>query len=372
VGDYATETFEIGNAKVTSQEFGVGVEATSTEGVMGVGYRSNEAIVAVPGAGTYPNLVDTMVSEGLIASRTYSLYLDDIDDSLGNILFGGVDTDKFSGTLSTFPINTDSTGVASQFVITLTGLSVTAPGSSASGVGSSSLYPLSVLLDSGSSYMSLPSSMVTSIASAMGASYSSTLGGYILSNCDQQYSSGTLDFFFSGFEIKVPYSEFIVNPTATDGSFFKYNNGENVCMIGAIAGSSQQTAVLGDTFLRSAYVVYDLDNQEISLGQTVFNATSSNIQAIPSGKNAVPSASAVANPTTLTLGSNVSPNNIPNGETPTGTGGSIGGATSTGGSGSGSGSSSAASGMGLHGTETTLVMGLSTCMGVLLGAYLAF
>lgn len=366
-GDYAKETFQIGNAKVTGQEFGVGVEATSTEGVMGVGFPSNEAIVATAGQGTYPNLVDTMVSQGLIASRTYSLYLDDIDDSVGNILFGGVDTDKFSGTLSTFPINTDSTGVASQFVITLSGLSVTAPGSSTSGVGSSSLYPLSVLLDSGSSYMSLPSEMVTSIASAMGASYSNTLGGFILPNCDQQYSSGTLDFFFSGFELKVPYSEFIVNPTATDGTFFKYNSGENVCMIGAIPGSSQQIAVLGDTFLRSAYVVYDLDNQEISLGQTVFNATSSNIQAIPSGKNAVPSATAVSNPTTLTLGSNLSPSDIPNGQTPTGTGGSIGGATGTG----GSGSSSGASAMGLFGTGTTLVMTLSTCIGVLLGVCLA-
>jgi len=345
----------------------VGVEATSTEGVMGVGFPSNEAIVASPGEGTYPNLVDTMLSQGLIASRTYSLYLDDIDDSVGNILFGGVDTDKFSGTLSTFPINTDSTGVASQFVVTLSGLSVTPPGGSASGVGTSSLYPLSVLLDSGSSYMSLPSEMVTSIASAMGASYSNTLGGYILPNCDQQYSSGTLDFFFSGFELKVPYSEFIVNPTATDGTFFQYNNGQDVCMIGAIPGSSQQIAVLGDTFLRSAYVVYDLDNQEISLGQTVFNATSSNIEAIPSGKNAVPSATPVANPTTLTLGSNLSPSDIPNGETPTGTGGSIGGATGAG----GSGSSSDASRMGLYGTGTTLVMTVSTCMGVLLGVCLA-
>jgi len=246
------------DAKVTNMQFGVGIDATSTEGVMGVGFRSNEAILQFAGASSYPNLVDQMVSQNLINSRTYSLFLDDISASAGNILFGGVDTDKFTGTLSTFPINTDSSGIASQFVITLTGLSVTAPGGSATGVGASSLYPLSVLLDSGSSYMSLPSAMVKSIATAVGAAYSNQLGGYILPNCNSQYSSGTLNFFFSGVEIQVPYNEFIVHPTATDGSSFLYNDGSPVCMIGVIPGSSSDVAVLGDTFLRSAYVVYDL------------------------------------------------------------------------------------------------------------------
>jgi hypothetical protein len=246
------------DAKVSNMQFGVGIDATSTEGVMGVGYRSNEAILQYAGASSYPNLVDQMVSQKLINSRTYSLFLDDISASTGNILFGGVDTAKFNGPLSTFPINTDASGAASQFTITLTGLSVTAPGKSATGVGASSLYPLSVLLDSGSSYMSLPSAMVKSIATAVGASYSNQLGGYILPNCNSQFSSGTLNFFFSGVQIQVPYNEFIVHPTATDGSDFLYNDGSKVCMIGVIPGSSSDIAVLGDTFLRSAYVVYDL------------------------------------------------------------------------------------------------------------------
>src|SRR5579862_2053535 len=142
-------------AQVKAMQFGVGIDATSTEGVMGVGYRTNEAILQFPGTTPYPNLVDQLVTQGFIQSRTYSLYLDDISASTGEIIFGGVDTDKFTGSLTTFPVNTDVSGIAQQFIITLTGLSVTAPGASAVGVGASSLYPLSVLLDSGSSYMSL-------------------------------------------------------------------------------------------------------------------------------------------------------------------------------------------------------------------------
>ncbi len=59
------------------------------------------------------------------------------------------------------------------------------------------------------------------------------------------------------------------------------------------AGSSQP--VLGDTFLRSAYVVYDLGNNQISLAATNFNATTSNVQEIGTGSGAVPDAVDVAN-----------------------------------------------------------------------------
>lgn len=256
-------------------EFGVGAGATSTEGVMGVGFAINEAITQF-GIQPYPNLVDQMVSQGIIQSQTYSLYLDDQDASTGQILFGGVDTNKFSGNLATLPINTDSTGQASAFVITLTGLSLSPPKGSTVGIGASSAYPLGVLLDSGSSYMSLPSSIVTGLAQAMGASFSRELGGYVLPNCNDQFANGALNFFFSGVQISVPYDELIVNPTATDGSNILYNDGTNVCMLGVIEGTVDQIAVLGDTFLRSAYVVYDL----------VYSSCleSSNIREIPKSR----------------------------------------------------------------------------------------
>jgi len=56
--------------------------------------------------------------------------------------------------------------------------------------------------------------------------------------------------------------------------------------------------VLGDTFLRSAYVVYDLENNRISLAPTVFNATASNVKEIASGPDGVPGATVVANAVT--------------------------------------------------------------------------
>ena len=70
-----------------------------------------------------------------------------------------------------------------------------------------------------------------------------------------------------------------------------------------ISDGAGTTPVLGDTFLRSAYVVYDLTNNEISIAQTDFNATTSNVQEISAGSSGVPGATLIANAvTTLSVG----------------------------------------------------------------------
>ena len=51
--------------------------------------------------------------------------------------------------------------------------------------------------------------------------------------------------------------------------------------------------MLGDTFLRSAYVVYDLNQNTISLAQTNFNATGDNIMEI--SNTSIPDATSVPN-----------------------------------------------------------------------------
>ena len=48
--------------------------------------------------------------------------------------------------------------------------------------------------------------------------------------------------------------------------------------------------LLGDTFLRSAYVVYDLANNQIGIAPTDFNSTDSNIVPFPSMSAPIPDA----------------------------------------------------------------------------------
>lgn len=279
-GDYATDTVSLGGVTLTDQQFGIGYSSTSQEGVVGIGYPSNEAIVAYTQGTTYRNLPQQLVQSGLIHTNAYSLWLNDLDAAQGSILFGGVNTDKFLGALQTLPIIPDQ-GLYAQFVIALTGL-----GFDGSANSIASDQAIGVLLDSGSSLMYLPDSVANKVFSTLGVSYDESQGAAFI-DCGQASNDSTILFTFSSVTITVAMKELVM--------VVGYRGREPVCILGlGMSGSS--TPVLGDTFLRSAYVVYDLDNNEISLAQTNFNSTSDNILEITS--STVPSATPVSNPVT--------------------------------------------------------------------------
>ncbi|KAK7546250.1 aspartic peptidase domain-containing protein [Phyllosticta citricarpa] len=282
-GDYAKDTFTFAGTSLTELQFGIGYTSTSSQGVLGIGYVINEAAVNRAGLDSYPNLPQLLVNKGIIQSNAYSLWLNDLDASTGNILFGGVDSEKYHGTLATLPILKEY-GLYQEFTIALTGVGYNGKNGSFFSTNSGD-GAVSVLLDSGSSLVYLPDSIVSDIYDKTGAQYDSSEGVAFI-NCDQSYSSETLDFTFSSPTISVSMSELVI----TAG----YSNNQPICILG-IAPAGDSSCVLGDTFLRSAYVVYDLANNEISLAQTNFNATSSNILEITTGTAAVPDATGVAN-----------------------------------------------------------------------------
>lgn len=230
-----------------------------------------------------------MVDNGLINSNAYSLWLNDLEASTGSILFGGVNTEKFIGELATLPIQREN-GQYVEFIIALTGLALS-NGSTSNTYRSDSL-PAAVLLDSGSSLTYLPDSLVQSIYNDLEVNYDSSSGtGYV--PCSMVNQDINLNFTFSGPSIPVGINELVLDP----GTGLTFSDGTAACVFG-IAPAGDSTAVLGDTFLRSAYVVYDLENNEISLAKTNFNSTKDNILEIGTGTAAVPDATAVSNPVT--------------------------------------------------------------------------
>lgn len=295
-GDYATDTVRIGGQTLSNFQFGVGTTSTSAQGVLGIGYTSNEIQVNRNQQPPYPNLPAAMLDAGLIQANAYSLWLNDLDAGTGQILFGGVNTAKYTGSLQTVPIIKEY-GSYYEFVIALTGVGF---GSSSSTSSSSSL-PAPVLLDSGSSLMYLPNDLTTEIYDQVNAVYDSNVGAAYVDCSLANNNSASISFSFSGVTISVAYSELVLNAgTSSNGQPLTFANGIPACIFG-IAPADSSTPVLGDTFLRSAYVVYDLDSNEISLAQTNFNSTSDNIQEITNGTSGVPGATAVANPVTTVV-----------------------------------------------------------------------
>ena len=288
IGDYIADTLHIGGQDLPDLQFGLGLSSTSPEGILGIGYPSNEVQVNRNNKNSYANLPQALSDAKLTRSSAYSLWLDDLNSSTGSILFGGVDTEKFHGMLSTLPIQSEF-GTFAEFIITLSGVSLTKDRKSNT---FSRDLPTPVLLDSGSSLTYLPNDLTQDIYTAVGANFSAQNQAAFVS-CDLANSQDTLDFTFTDPKISVPMNELAINPgPQPDGSIATLEDGSPLCIFG-IAPADGTTAVLGDTFIRSAYLVYDLSNNEISMAQTNFDATDSHVLEIGTGTAAVPSATAV-------------------------------------------------------------------------------
>ncbi|KAK5077544.1 hypothetical protein LTR70_009665 [Exophiala xenobiotica] len=313
-GNYVGDVLQFGGITLDNFQFGVGEESSSTMGVLGIGYTIIEVQVNRAGGEAYPNLPQALLDGGHINHNAYSLWLNDLDASTGSILFGGVNTAKYEGDLTTVPVlgSSDGTtgGVYYELAVALSGLQF--GGKDMAGSGN---LPIAVVLDSGTSLMYLPEAIVENIYNEVNVELSE---GTPYAYCEDADSDKKLSFSFSGATIEVPMNELYISAgTDERGQPVRFQNGKEACIFG-VAPTSGHTPLLGDTFLRSAYVVYDLENNEISLAQTVFNSTTDDIQEITSGASAVPGA--VAASTTISSVNNVATS-----------GGRLGGATATGG-----------------------------------------
>ncbi|KAI0380348.1 acid protease [Hypomontagnella monticulosa] len=303
-GDYITETFEIGGATLKNMTMGLGVSTDIPYGLVGVGYALNEAIVGNTRSSSslYDNLPVLMQKEGLIKTNAYSLWLNDLDASTGSIMFGGIDTEKYKGDLTRINIYKDAGGSFSSFIVALTSLQASSS-SGTDSLSSQQQFPVPVVLDSGTTFSYLPTDLAEQVWREVGAEYYSDVGVALLP-CNMENSQGHFSFGFGGTGgpvINVTMDELVL--PLTNGSPIPFpsgpNKGQEACQFG-IQNFSSSPYLLGDTFLRSAYVVYDLVNNEIGLAPTDFNATESNVIAFASNGAQIPSATVAPNQAEVT------------------------------------------------------------------------
>ena len=296
-GDYVADTLAIGNTKITNLTMGIASTASRGLGIMGIGYSAGESSAEVTGQ-EYPNIINQLKNEGFINTLAYSLWLNDFDANTGSILFGGVDKAKYHGDLIALPVQLDGqTGNLTSFTVAWTGLSVSSGGQS---LMSSTNIAQPAILDSGTTDLLLPSDMYTSLATGFGVQSSPRFGDVV--PCKLAGSDATFSFSFGGSggpTVNVSLNQFVTPIFTTSKRPPKFPNGDDACSWG-ISDAGTDPILFGDTFLRSAYVVYDLENNLIGLAQTNFNATSSNIQEFSSSASGIPGASSTATAVTVT------------------------------------------------------------------------
>lgn len=223
------------------------------------------------------------------------------DASSGSILFGAIDTEKYHGDLARIEIYPQQ-GIYTSFRVALTSLHATSP--SGTDTLTSSSFAIPVVLDTGTTLTYLPSDIAMQVWKEAGAIYSDDLEGAVLP-CNFATSKGYFTFGFAGPygpRLNVSMDELVLEFTSGNPPVFTSGpyQGQNACRFG-IQNFTKAPYLLGDMFLRSAYVVYDLSNNQIGIAPTKFNSTGSNIVPFPSASAEIPSATAAPDQAQATI-----------------------------------------------------------------------
>lgn len=307
-GDYITDDFSIANTTIKSLQMGYATKVVRGTGILGIGF-SNHVAAATP----YPNIMDELVKQNIIPTKAYSLYLNDRRSPEGSILFGGIDTEKFIGNLEVVPIIKDiSSGKISSFTVDLEGITVAYPNGSKADIKMPAAE-MPTLLDSGTTLSYLPQAMAEDLFEDLGAVTDFKTTGLTFIPCDYLGANSrpksdpqtlTISFTFGNKTIRVPVQEMVLDVFADyDGPVPIKLPFDNACLfgiqsLGGFSGQSNGIAsadflLLGDTFLRSAYVVYDLTHQQIGLAQANLNSTASKIVELRAEDKSIPSLTGV-------------------------------------------------------------------------------
>ena len=288
IGLYYTDNVKIGSATINDVQLGVSFNGTEFTNIMGVGvghfnlqramppfltsrqYPDNEPLTQIQNT-TYPTVIQLMAEQGIIASSAYSLYLNGKGSPAGSVLFGGVDTAKYEGELYTLPVLPEERAGVTQiyeFTVALYSISYSVGGKN----NTAASYPdgTLTLLDSGTTAAFLPLDALQSLGQAFNIDSNGNI------DCSALNSPDSITFTFeNNAAITVPIGSFV-------------SQSREGCSISLTEMGDGEPAILGDVFMRYSYAVFDVDNDEVHIAQSVINATSSNILEIGSGSGAVP------------------------------------------------------------------------------------
>ncbi|MCJ1306871.1 hypothetical protein MMC25_000515 [Agyrium rufum] len=274
VGNYVADNVGLGSATLKNVTIGVGSNVTSNANIWGVGYAINQAQDA--DSVIYTTVFEAMVQQGIINSAAVSLYLNAIGDGDGTVLFGGVDTAKFEGELTTLPILPDPNGDGTtyrEYIVTMETLTTNTQNASSSVLNA----PVTALLDSGTSNVVLPTSILQALATNFGILIEDT--NTFAVDCNYRDLPYSVTFGFgNNAAIDVPIASFINVPNEAGTCF----------LLAQPTGADDTEVILGDTFLRYAYTVFDQTNNEIHIAQAVPNVNVTNIMEIGAGPSGVP------------------------------------------------------------------------------------
>ncbi|KAJ5584462.1 uncharacterized protein N7459_004262 [Penicillium hispanicum] len=244
-GFVSQDTLRIGDLKVEKQDF---AEATNEpglafafgrfDGILGLGYDTISVNKMVP---PFYN----MINQGLLDEPVFAFYLGNTnkEGDESEATFGGVDKSHYTGELTKIPLRRKAYWEVDFDAIAL-------------GDNVAELENTGVILDTGTSLIALPSTMAELLNKEIGATKGFT-GQYSV-ECDKVDSLPDLTFTLSGHNFTIGPHDYVLEVQGSCiSSFMGMDFPEPVGPL----------AILGDSFLRKWYSVYDLGNNAVGLAK---------------------------------------------------------------------------------------------------------
>ncbi|PMD13373.1 acid protease [Hyaloscypha hepaticicola] len=285
-GDWVSDTYSIGGATLQNAQFGIMYQTTVLESIVGVSYPIIEGRNVFSGEPQYPNLPMLLVQQA------------------STLLFGGIDTGKFSGELVTIDLiasGFDGFSGVVDFTVLLEGITGTIGGNQVRLPQKDAEF-MNVLMDSGTTITQLPAVTVQQIWGLVGATPDSNDPNAAYIPCDQS-EIDTLNFEFNGITIAVPMTQLAIFP-----------GGTGTCQFCISIGTEN---IIGDTVLTAMYAIVagpggvpDTSSSSSSSSQSSTSSSTSSTASTTSSSSS--SSSSSPTPTTKPMKCNmVHPNPSP-------------------------------------------------------------
>ncbi|KAM4703783.1 pepsin A-like [Rhinophrynus dorsalis] len=236
------DTLQVADIQITNQIFGLSESEPGSflyyspfDGILGLAFPSIASSQATP-------VFDNMWNQGLIPQDLFSFYLSSDAQSGSYVLFGGVDTSYYSGSLNWVPLTAESYWQITVDSISINGQAIACSDS------------CQAIVDTGTSLLAGPPTPISDIQYYIGASQDSN-GQYVI-NCNNISNMPTIVITINGVQFPLPASAYVRQDQQGCTSGFQAMN---------LPTSSGDLWILGDVFIRQYYVVFDRANNYVAM-----------------------------------------------------------------------------------------------------------
>ncbi|EXK81770.1 hypothetical protein FOQG_13842 [Fusarium oxysporum f. sp. raphani 54005] len=248
-----------GGLSVAAQSIGAASSASGFSGVDGiigfgpVGLTSG----TVSNVNTVPTFMDNLYSQGSISSEVLGVSFrpesgSDDSDTNGELTLGGVDSSKYSGSITYFPTLTSGTA-SNYWGISVSGFTYGSTTLATSGSG---------IVDTGTTLIYIPTSAYNKFLSAAGGSTDSSSGLAAFT----KKPTANFGIKFGSTTYTLTPAQYLI-PTAQYTNF-GLSSGKYYAWI-FDGGSSGVNTIIGQKFLENYYSVYDTTNSRIGFATAV-------------------------------------------------------------------------------------------------------